>query len=662
MESATSKEGQMKSLMLLWQTWAEEFAHICGTSTTRDLETLAGRVEHEGYSFYAITLPAFCKDFERSLDQGQVTRNLFQGFSWKGGLPKFLRGFLEQVFDEQSGSILDDPNIEAIQAVRQLTLLYSKVKALPNQRRRDAAIEGYVACENEVRGYNSRRSPILDDRFRRISNILLGRALSRANQKLYEEQGGPVGDCDPDWPYVLPKHGPGATAERISGNGKFDQLEWTSRLDAVFPWEDYAIPSQREEYLALYDRVDFREPGQERPQRVVLVPKTWKTPRIIAIEPSYLQYIQQGLAAILVPAIEGDPLIGGMIGFKDQHVNNALAQIGSINGSLATLDLSEASDRVSHQLVQILLERQPYLREAVDACRSRSADVPGVGEIPLAKFASMGSALTFPIEAMVFLAIVFVSIEKELGYELTVEDIKSFHGQVRVYGDDIIVPAHHVSAVVAGLESFGLKVNASKSFWTGKFRESCGKEYYHGHDVSVVRVRELDFTNPAEPRIPSRRQHARAIESLTSTRNQSYLAGYWHVAKWLDDRISRALSGLYPVVSVTSQYPGGVAGPRSQLLGRWSFLAPQAERFRLDHQSPEVLGWVATDEDTISMASEIGALMKILSTSGRYIDPERRSDLLGDLFPSNQREDHLEYAGRANEARRKLTRKWVTPF
>jgi len=123
----------------------------------------------------------------------------------------------------------------------------------------------------------------------------------------------------------------------------------------------------------------------------------------------------------------------------------------------------------------------------------------------------MGSALTFPIESMVFLTIVFLAKEEELRRPLTRKDIKSLRGQVRIYGDDIIVPIGLVPAVVRLLEAFGLKVNQNKSFWNAKFRESCGGDYYQGHDVTVVRLRSL---------FPTNRKHALEMASTVSFRNQ----------------------------------------------------------------------------------------------------------------------------------------------
>jgi len=95
-------------------------------------------------------------------------------------------------------------------------------------------------------------------------------------------------------------------------------------------------------------------PQEELPTRLVAVPKTQATPRLIAEEPTVMQYIQQAIMQSLVPEIESNLISGSFTGFTDQAPNQLLARKGSEDGSLATLDLSEASDRVANWLVEEL--------------------------------------------------------------------------------------------------------------------------------------------------------------------------------------------------------------------------------------------------------------------------------------------------------------------
>ena len=581
----------MKSLMCLLQEVLRDRGTWCGVSTAMDLKKIHSRVEHEGLSFLTITLPTFGADFQKSLDQGFVDRRLFTGFErnrQSGELPIFLSGFLGLVFDRASGRLLDEPSVDAIQAIRQITLMFAKINLECSEERTRAAIRQYVECEQDVRQTDNTLTEADLDQFRRVSHLLWAPVLTAVDRDIYEDR-------------VIPKHGPGTTADRLLGNQKYDQREWTSRLEAWFPFLEGFVAPHAGTYQD-FDHVDILEPGAERPVRVITVPKTLKTPRVIAVEPTAMQYTQQAVAESLVSHLEGkDNPYRWIIGFRDQDPNRSMARKGSLTGNLATLDLSEASDRVSNQLVRVLLDPWPHVAGAIDASRSRKADVPGHGVIRLAKFASMGSALCFPVEAMVFATIVLCGIEDGLRRQMTRKTIHGLQGKVRIYGDDIIVPAEYAEAVVGKLEDFGLRVNTSKSYWTGRFRESCGKEYYAGEDVSIVRVREIP---------PTRRQDAPALISTVSLRNQLYKAGYWKVVEYLDDFLSSLLTSskgqlLYPVVADTSA-----------VLGRHSFLGYETQEYDPRLHSPLVKGYVVQAVIPPSNLDGYGALLKFFLKRG----------------------------------------------
>ena len=101
----------------------------------------------------------------------------------------------------------------------------------------------------------------------------------------------------------------------------------------------------------------------------------------------------------------------------------------------------------------------------------------------------MGSALCFPVEAMVFSTIILTAIAVERRVPMDRAFLIEMRGKVRVYGDDIVVPVDCVQRVIQFLELFGLVVNMDKSFWNGKFRESCGGDYYCGEWVTPIRLR-----------------------------------------------------------------------------------------------------------------------------------------------------------------------------
>ena len=606
MEVRTLLGAVLKSLTLLWQEVASELATWCCTSTSLDFKTVETRVKHEGESFLTITLPSFCNDFQKSLAQGSVDRNQYQGFTFTGSLPRFLGGFFDLVFDRGTGLLLDSPSVDAIYSIRQLTLMFGKILLPCSDVRKDAAIEGYFECEKAVKEADARRRSQEIDDFHRMSRLLWANLFATVDNTVAKYE-------------IIPKHGPGATADRLKGNQKFNQTEWTQRLEEVFPSDKFLLPNWN--YFSNLNRIDWLEPGRERPVRVVLVPKTLKTPRIIAIEPTAMQYAQQGLLESFEKAIEADDNAKSFISWSSNVPNQELARLGSQFGELATLDLSEASDRVSNQLVLKMLQNHPHLSDAVQASRSRKAEVLRKDKkeiIRLAKFASMGSALCFPFESFVFMTVIFLGIERELRRPLTLNDIKSFKGQVRTYGDDIIVPVRYVRSVVSELETFGFKVNTGKSFWTGYFRESCGKDYYKGEDVSVVRVRRV-FPTPQSSvprkvvlnqnregfnRIVMREashendsERNQQIISMVSLRNQLYKRGLWKTTRYLDNLVERIIP--FPAVAETSS-----------ILGKHNFTGYESVKEHPSLQVPIVKGMKVVNVAPSDKLDDVGALLK----------------------------------------------------
>jgi len=628
----------MKSLMSLWREVADELATWCCTSATLDYKKLERRVKAEGVSFLTISLPSYARDFERSLDAGSIDPGSFSAFKRRNGLPLFLGGFLDRIFDS-SGVLLNEPCVDSILAIRQLTLMFKRIELPCSDAREARAIAGFVAVEEELTQRRDSRSTPADllRKFQRTALLLWGDAFQTVDRKVEAME-------------LRPRHGPGRTQDKLLGNQKWNFVEWTDRLEkAGLHYVEYGLP--RRGYYDHQDFVEFLEPGRERPVKVTLVPKTLKTPRIIAIEPTCMQYMQQGISSALIQEIEkpvpldsinqnliekvGVPALG-FVGFESQDENRSMAREGSLNGELATLDLSEASDRVLNGHVELLFEWWPSLSEAVQASRSTKARLPGfVGDkvsyrhsnlvLDLAKFASMGSALCFPVEALVFSTIVFTAIADELRAPLTWKVLNSFRGRVRVYGDDIIVPVEFVPRVIRYLEAFGLKVNADKSFWTGKFRESCGGDYYDGNWVTPVKVGR---------KFPSTLDDVDEVSSLVSLRNQFYWAGMWKTAAYLDNVITKIFRGHFPIVEGTSS-----------ALGRESVLPYRAEKTCTKLHRPLVRAWQRFDRVPANPLDEIGALLKCLSKASEepFEDPK-----------------HLLRSGPAE--RSSINLRWSAPF
>jgi hypothetical protein len=289
-------------------------------------------------------------------------------------------------------------------------------------------------------------------------------------------------DFDPK--NITPRHGPGAvaTGERLEEKWVFSRLY--DDIHQYYPYYDYFVVGGADE---LADRLEWYKSllrVKSGTAKVVLVPKDSRGPRLISAEPLEFQWIQQGLGRKLMSHLEGHWLTRGNINFRDQSVNQQFALDSSIDKSFATVDLQDASDLVSLSLVQFLFQRNSEFLRAISACRSSSTVLPDGVQISLKKFAPMGSALCFPVEALIFWAICVSSIARRL--HLTPHKCGKM---VKVYGDDIIVPTEHLSICIESLESVGLRVNRHKTFSQGYFRESCGVDAYKGVVVTPLRLR-----------------------------------------------------------------------------------------------------------------------------------------------------------------------------
>lgn len=593
----------MKSLMLFVSVLLRDLGQRCGTDTTRDLKAVTRRVKHEGLSFLTITLTDFAKAFERGLEQGSVTPGMFPSFRNHLSLPVFLRGFMELVFDPVSGTLLDNASIDAIYAIRQFTLAFGKIKIDCSPRRKRKAFASYIKTEKEMQNFSlSWDSNPLRVEFLKASEVLFSDLFRKLNHMVEDAT-------------LIPRHGPGITADHLTSNGRYRDMQWTWRLETNgAPVMRYVVPS--DSFFAEAEGLHLLEPGQEPPVKVIAVPKTLKTPRIIAVEPGHMQYMQQAVRAAIYDEVAKDSFLAPLLDFRDQTSNQRMASWGSLSGELATLDLSEASDRVSNSLVLDMLKNYPALCALVDSCRSQTADVPGFGVIPLSKFASMGSALCFPFEAMVFLTAVFVGISRERSVPVTHHLISQMLGSVRVFGDDIIIPSTDVHSVMNSLSAFGQKVNSHKSFWIGNFRESCGKEYYNGSDVSIARVRMV---------FPSSRRHASEMESLTSLRNQHYVLGNWQVVRTLDQLIQRFI----PWPAGSNLFSG---------MAKVTYLPLVDNAFDVSLQRPVRFAARLRSLKPSDILDGWGALQKFF-LKGDHIDPD---------------EKHLERAGRPKSVRIKI--------
>lgn len=497
----------------------EEILGQHSLSSSKDVDYFYRRFVKEGESFATITLPTFAAAIEAGLEAGSLSRSDFPAFKSRGRsgpLPGFLQGLVRLIFDD-NGVLRSDANADAIYGIRQICYWSKKPKASCSPARLRGALRQFIQTEEELANLEIRQDILLDQ----VSGILYG--------------GDIFSDIDSE--ILTCRHGPGATAERLSINGRKTIDTWSERLNDVMPVEDHALLNYGD-----YDRlssVHLHSLTEEPPVRVVFVPKTMKTPRVIAIEPSYVQYAQQAVMDYLVFKLETHSLTVKSVHFTDQSVNKRGAEHASKTRAFATMDLSEASDRVSMALVETIFARSPLLPFIMGTRTMHATLDNGKTSFLLRKFASMGSANCFPVEAMVFYALIQRALHEHYQRPVTSRSIREFSSLIDVYGDDLIVPSETRGIVTRILHTYGLKVNIKKSFSAGSFRESCGGDFFAGYDVTPVYLR-YPIPDPGRP------CDASVIVSLVETSNLLYKRGLWTSAQTLRDHIEKLVGKKIP--------------------------------------------------------------------------------------------------------------------
>lgn len=234
--------------------------------------------------------------------------------------------------------------------------------------------------------------------------------------------------------------------------------------------------------------VDSWVPKAVRGNRFTTVPKDATKDRGICIEPSLNVFYQLGVGKFVRRSLKsvGIDLTDG------QDIHRQVACEASRGGAYATVDLRNASDTMSYNLIKLLLPRGWF--DLVDMLRSPSTRRWDDQWHILQKFSSMGNGFTFELETLVFTAIML-----EACY---LANVPATPGKnLFVYGDDIIVPVKAQVTGLALLRFFGFTPNPKKTFPSahkaehGKFRESCGGDFFDGIAVRPHYLKEI----PDEP-------------------------------------------------------------------------------------------------------------------------------------------------------------------
>ncbi len=557
----------------------------------RDHSRLLHELGIKGERLLTLDFPAVSKHFDMCLDLGFYTPSALPltGLCSKRILvPAFLRGLYLRIFDHD-GKLRAAPCPDAILGIRTLLSGAKKLRLPYKKRSLHDELDEFIRCEQEVQSpsLNWVGDDLFDRKWVSIHGLSdrpvqecvgkhsthLARRLHLADnlakpsfgqleldfpdplaskragisgelveimQRVADVVSSSFGDFHIEKPSELPRHGPGVVSDVSTGESKYEFPYWTPKTDAIFSRDRYGSPTLGESVFGL-ERAAVAYTSHEVASRLIAVPKSAKGPRLIASEPSNHQWLQQLVLSQLVDRLGQTP-IRDSVRFDEQGRNRGLALKGSIDGSFATIDLSSASDRLSCWAVERFFRANTTLLERLHACRTRSVRWGGSPGYPsfgvvLNKFAPMGSACTFPVQSIIY-CIVAVSVRLYLAKQpASSYAVNKASARCSVFGDDIIVPKDDCPTVIRALEYLGLKVNTTKTFFTGRFRESCGIDAWGGYDVTPPYVLTLS-------------DGIRNVDGVSSVEvsNNFFVKGFWNTSRFIQERIGK-ICKIIPVTS-----------------------------------------------------------------------------------------------------------------
>lgn len=540
-----------------------------------DHKRLTHLCKNRGLGLFTLDLPEYDSLLLKGLESGLLPSKGYRKVSKEVKVPRLLSGLWLRIFTKDL-CLRSDVDVNAIFFLRQLFCIGKKTQVPCSNQRNSAAIKEYIYVEsalprptlqwgsdeldpvgvgsslhlcdymvtnlplfpNVEDGEDRRRKQALLSRCQQVADIVsteLGNycAFSYSNERVAAGSSPGLG------------HGPGAVSERTGAYDKYDFTSWPNKLEVLFPWEVTGrMPNSPKE----------RPSNAERPSRLILVPKTAKSPRIIAAEPSENQYCQKITRLWFEERISAT-FLGKSINFRRQNLSQDMVKQASLTRNLATVDLSSASDRLSCKLVERLFRRNPSVLAHLHAHRTKWIKIPleqGNDYLELKKFASQGTAVTFPVQTLCFYIMAIASLCDTP--VITKELVSRLSNQVRVFGDDIIIPSRGYARLVELLHTTDLKVNEDKSFVNGYFRESCGADMYMGYDVTPVKPKTTILDGPA------------SWQAVLDTSNNLFVKGMWHASEQLKCRYDRDPKSRVAVVGRDAVTSGFVSNSTTRLV------------------------------------------------------------------------------------------------
>lgn len=352
---------------------------------------------------------------------------------------------------------------------------------------------------------------------------------------------------------LKPRFGPRACTEGYDAYGKYRNLFASPPIKAIGRLGLFDISQPSPQTVnglppKIYGEQEVRELIEDNdPVMTTIVPKSHGKGREICPMKNDKMYLQKAYQANIYDWVEKHPLTAGFVNFTDQSINGKLALQASADRCMATVDLRKASNTVGKGHVGMLFDER--ISEMLFALRQNRVGIKCVEKVGISfrngrfkliteekveswnakMYAPMGSALCFPVEALVFWAIAKATL-----------DVAELPGNrdVYVFGDDILIPTSGYEILTTVFSEVGFVVNRKKSFSKGYFRESCGVDAYLGRCVKpAFRISK---------RIPNlgqdRNQNSGSCIAWVDYANMAEREGLYFLA----EALRCGLNGVYP--------------------------------------------------------------------------------------------------------------------
>ena len=611
----------------------------------RDLDRIKTLIETRGVRSVFLDFPAYGKLLDYAISRGVLHHGLFPLLGKEqDGLPVFLHHLFERVFDS-NGILLPNADTAAVSSLRQVLRVFQKVAIPCGEDFVKETVNGFFVTDRSLRpisdswlhgtfnGTCSFSEALLGDS---QGDLFLGSTgyvptnLVTTFQRVCDMVVSMFPAFHPD--SIIGNHGPGAVADgRLARDDKYLFKIWSNQLGRVFQRCNHGSANFR--LFLECDEANMLEleDQREHPSKLIAVPKNQEKPRLIASEPTANQFIQGGMRKYLRSCIKQTALTRS-INIVDQSISRGRALEVSKNPSLATVDLKDASDRLSCWTVERALRRRPEILEALASCRSAALEDPTyTGQrIQLRKYAPQGNATVFPLQSIIYaLAAIAATAWSSTGGRLRKgsdlrKAIVKAAKQVTVFGDDIILPTQALPALSSLLELCQLKINGAKSHFSGNFAESCGMDAFRGTDVTPAYIGHIEDTESPE-----------TVKSCIDVSNNFYRKGLFHTSRVVESWVPSDLLRHIPI----ARDPDGLP---IALQTYSSGIATSRKRFNKNLFRTELF-------------------VLVLETRVKRIKRDSWESLL-QYFTENPSPDDFWESGVQSEVRQRLRRKWVSLY